>query len=344
MSRSCTPSRGRGRKVGTATIAGIAVLAALLIGGCGAQKNASLTSTSSHGATATASYTAVANVTPPVAATDCAAPSTAKYALTCQVPASQPGSQSSTITSSPTNPAPHATTPGNTPTGQPGSPTDSASQPATETTAPGSAPTTARSVPTSDSGGTGATPMSIPAQDTLSDTIELGYTVSNGTEVDGGVAPYTWSITGLPPGVTQMQMGYGSTAVAAITGTATATGTYPLTVTVTDSEVPAQTLVVHFTFVVLQPSSEVWGIITPGLLTGTVGAPYSADFTATNGVNATFSVSSGELPPGISLSSTGVLSGTPTERGTFFVGIIGTNVATGGVKDAGNFNFTVNPD
>jgi hypothetical protein len=187
--------------------------------------------------------------------------------------------------------------------------------------------------------------MYIPAADSLSATIELGDSTYFGTQVDGGVAPYTWSITGLPAGVTQEPQGTGSTVGAGIIGTPDAAGTYPLTVTVTDSEQPAQTLTDRFTLVVLQPNSEEWGVIGPGdPISGTVGVPFSNYFSASNGVKATFAVSTGELPPGISLNSTtGVLAGTPTERGTFYFAVVATNVATGGIKLAGTYSFTADP-
>lgn len=126
-------------------------------------------------------------------------------------------------------------------------------------------------------------------------------------------------MTGLPPGVTKVPQATGSTVGSGIIGTADVAGTYPFTVTITDSEQPPQTLTEHYTLVVLQPNSEVWGVIGPGSqLSATVGVPFSSYFSASNGVTATFAVSSGELPPGISLNSTtGVLAGTPTERGTF---------------------------
>jgi uncharacterized repeat protein (TIGR01451 family) len=54
------------------------------------------------------------------------------------------------------------------------------------------------------------------------------------------------------------------------------------------------------------------------LQAGVVGAAYSETITATGGAPPrTFSVSSGTLPPGLELSPGGVLSGTPTEGGSF---------------------------
>ncbi|HVR41660.1 MAG TPA: carboxypeptidase regulatory-like domain-containing protein [Thermoanaerobaculia bacterium] len=52
---------------------------------------------------------------------------------------------------------------------------------------------------------------------------------------------------------------------------------------------------------------------------GTVGTPYSQTISAAGGLSPyTFSVTPGTLPPGLSLaSSTGVISGTPTNSGTF---------------------------
>jgi large repetitive protein len=53
-------------------------------------------------------------------------------------------------------------------------------------------------------------------------------------------------------------------------------------------------------------------VLTPGQLT----VPYSLQFTATGGT-PTWAVSSGALPAGLTLSSTGLLSGTPTAAGDY---------------------------
>jgi hypothetical protein len=52
------------------------------------------------------------------------------------------------------------------------------------------------------------------------------------------------------------------------------------------------------------------------LSSGTVGSLYRDSLSATGAVSLQWSLSSGSLPSGLSLSSTGVISGTPTTAGT----------------------------
>lgn len=69
------------------------------------------------------------------------------------------------------------------------------------------------------------------------------------------------------------------------------------------------------TFKVEQIAAITNGPATP---TATVGAPYSFTYTAQGSPAPTFSLLSGsQLPPGVTLSASGVLSGTPTALGTF---------------------------
>jgi hypothetical protein len=59
-------------------------------------------------------------------------------------------------------------------------------------------------------------------------------------------------------------------------------------------------------------------IQTATLDPGQVGVPYHQQLTASGGSGPySWSITEGTLPPGLSLSSTGMLSGTPSASGTF---------------------------
>ena len=61
---------------------------------------------------------------------------------------------------------------------------------------------------------------------------------------------------------------------------------------------------------------------------GTVGAAYSFIYDTTGSTPITFSVTSGALPNGLSLSASGVISGTPTQAGAY----TGTVTASNGTQ------------
>ncbi|MFN7564028.1 MAG: MBG domain-containing protein, partial [Prosthecobacter sp.] len=73
--------------------------------------------------------------------------------------------------------------------------------------------------------------------------------------------------------------------------------------------------------------------------TGTVGVAYSFTCTASGFPVPAFAVASGSLPTGLTLSSTGVVSGSPTAAGTFTGSITATN--TSGTSSAQNFSITI---
>ena len=59
-------------------------------------------------------------------------------------------------------------------------------------------------------------------------------------------------------------------------------------------------------------------LTAPSVNTATVGVAFSQSFTASGGSSPySFSLASGSLPPGLTLATTGVLSGTPTQVGSF---------------------------
>jgi len=143
-------------------------------------------------------------------------------------------------------------------------------------------------------------------------TAQVGVPYSSALVATGGVPPYTFSIISgsLPPGLSL------NTSTGAITGTPTQAGTFNFTAQVVDSTgSKAGTATANCSIVVAPPA------ITLACAGGTaqVGVPYSSALVATGGVPPyTFSIISGSLPPGLSLNtSTGAITGTPTQAGTF---------------------------
>ena len=119
----------------------------------------------------------------------------------------------------------------------------------------------------------------------------------------------TFSATGLPPGLTLSAAGI-------LSGTPTTTGTYPVTVTATNGTAPNATQT--FSIIIAPPPPTITNGPPPN---GTVGVAYSFTYTATN--SPTFSATS--LPPGLTLSAAGILSGTPTTAGTYPVTVTASN-------------------
>jgi hypothetical protein len=100
-----------------------------------------------------------------------------------------------------------------------------------------------------------------------------------------------------------------------ISGASVQSGSFPITVKATDQNGCMGTK--DYTLVIGTCPNIT---LTPGALpAGTVGTPYSQPITATGGTPPyTFAIvpGSGTLPPGLTLSPTGVLSGTPTTAGS----------------------------
>ncbi|CAH0153652.1 putative Ig domain-containing protein [Stenotrophomonas lactitubi] len=150
-------------------------------------------------------------------------------------------------------------------------------------------------------------------------TVAVAYNQT--LSASGGTAPYSFAITAgaLPAGLSL------NTGTGALTGTPTAAGTFNFTVTATDAN--SFTGSRAYTLAVAPPVI----LIAPSALTGgTVGAAYSESIIASGGI-ATYSyaITAGALPAGLTLSSTGSLSGTPTAGGTFNFTVTATSSSTG---------------
>ncbi len=85
-------------------------------------------------------------------------------------------------------------------------------------------------------------------------------------------------------------------------------------------------------------------IISPGSLpSGTAGQTYSYQILAIGGqVPITFSLISGGVPPGLTLSPTGLISGTPTIGGSYYFGVSTTDSCPLGAQNRSeNFSLTI---
>jgi hypothetical protein len=90
------------------------------------------------------------------------------------------------------------------------------------------------------------------------------------------------------------------------------------------------------------PPPPTLAITTTSLASGTEGDAYSRGISATGGVAPrTFAVHSGALPGGLSLSSSGVLSGTPTAAGAYSFTVRVTDAAASPSTDDQAFSVTI---
>jgi len=141
----------------------------------------------------------------------------------------------------------------------------------------------------------------------------------------GGIPPYSWSWaaaagSSLPPGLSV------SNSPAEISGTPTQTGTYNIALTVSDSGVPSVQTSQNFSIVVTLPPPPVVNIAQSQIF-AVLNHPFSYTFTASgNSLQQPFTWGeTGALPPGIAFASSGTLSGTPTQTGSFPISVTATD-------------------
>lgn len=135
----------------------------------------------------------------------------------------------------------------------------------------------------------------------------------------GGTPPYRWhwapqAGSAIPSGL------YLDSTYGIISGTPTTPGTYNVTVTVGDAAQSGDNGSANYTIVVAVPPPPVVNA-TPAPSIGTLNSPYSSTFTASEGLPPLTWSETGALPSGLSLSSGGVLSGTPTQAGQFPIAV-----------------------
>ncbi len=159
------------------------------------------------------------------------------------------------------------------------------------------------------------TTLTLPAATTGS---PYSFTLSG----SGGTTPYSWSASGIPASFT---LSAGGT----LSGTpgANGAGTFNVAVLITDAASHSATS--HFTLLI----APGFLILTQTLANGSVGVNYSQVIQTSGGTPPiSFSLAStifvqNVLPPGLTLSAGGTLSGTPTKTGAYTFGVNATDSA-----------------
>jgi len=146
---------------------------------------------------------------------------------------------------------------------------------------------------------------------TLLPSGRAGAAYSATLSATGGTGSTRWAVTGgaLPPGLTLSTAGL-------LSGTPSTDGSYAVTVTATDANDPLNKVTVAYTI-------DIWPgvkIVTTSLPGAKMKTPYSYTLQAAyvQGTG-TWSIAGGSLPNTMSLSSGGVLSGTPKNPGSWSV-------------------------
>ncbi len=140
----------------------------------------------------------------------------------------------------------------------------------------------------------------------LPGTLNAAYTPTT-ISASGGLPPYTWTATGLPSGLTI------AIATGVISGTPTADAGSPYSVTVTVEDSTGKTAHKSYTLFVEAVALTITSPLSlpPNAYEGVAFPPTQFSASGGSGMGYTWSVNTYGALPGLTLSNTGVLSGTP---------------------------------
>ncbi len=132
---------------------------------------------------------------------------------------------------------------------------------------------------------------------------QVGVAYSFTFEADGGSAPHTFAVHSgaFPPGLSLSSEG-------AVSGTPTAAGTYSFYIQASDSTWLKSER--KFTIDI----SPKLTITNNSLPSATTGVPYSVKLSTSGGSASSWKLSAGSLPSGMTLTSNGTITGTPTSQ------------------------------
>ena len=164
----------------------------------------------------------------------------------------------------------------------------------------------------------------------------IGVAYSQTISSTGGVAPYSYTIasgSSLPAGISLTPEG-------TLSGTVTASGNFIFGVKVTDST--SVTTIKNYSFNVDHAASSM--VITPDLLPPAGQHVFYSQQISTSGGTApyTYVVESGTLAPGLTISNTGLISGTPSTVGSYSFVILSTDATSGGGPYKKSIPYTLN--
>jgi hypothetical protein len=134
----------------------------------------------------------------------------------------------------------------------------------------------------------------------------IGIPYSFTFQSSGGISPVSWSVAS-----GQLPAGLSLSAGGTLSGTPTTTGSFTFTAQAGDTSSPAQTITIS----VAIRSASVLAITSAGgaLPDAIVGNAYSVGLQVTGGTAPyIWTLTSGQLPAGLTFSTAGVISGTPT--------------------------------
>ncbi|PYF70025.1 Ig-like domain-containing protein [Pedobacter nutrimenti] len=172
--------------------------------------------------------------------------------------------------------------------------------PVTVTDADGNTVSTTYSITVKD-------PLTLPTTNLADGTVGTVYPTQVIPPAAGGDIPYTYTATGLPPGLSF------NAQTREITGTPTQSGNY--TVAVTAKDAGSQTISTNYSIKVLDP------LVLPAkvLGSGTVGVAYNTEtIPSATGGTGPYTYAAVSLPPGLSFNNTTLqITGTPTQSGSY---------------------------
>jgi hypothetical protein len=166
----------------------------------------------------------------------------------------------------------------------------------------------------------------------------VGIATTQTISASGGTSPYTFALSSgtLPTGLNL------NTTTGVLSGTPTSGGSYSFTLKVTDSSTGTGapfSASFPMSFTVAPPTV----VVAPASFSApNLAVPFSQTFTASGGTSPfNYSIATGALPAGLTLSATGVLSGIPTAGGTFNFTVKATDSSTGAGPYSGTQSYSV---